>query len=451
MRHAMKWLVPTVGAVMIALGAVNSAATAADIELSFYYPVAVGGPITKIIDGYAADFEKENPGIKINAIYAGTYQDTLVKALTSFKSGEPPDIAVLLSTDMYTLIDEDAIAPFDDVLKTDADKAWAKSFFPAFMENSQTGGKTSDAKDAVKNDALKNDAVTTWGIPFQRSTVVMFWNKEAFKAAGLDPDKAPDTWDELVTDGGKLAKRDAAGAASQWAIEIPSTGFPYWLFQGLTTANNVRLMNAAGTETYFDRPEVIQALQFWVDLSRKYKIQPEGTIEWGTTPKDFFERKTAMMWTSTGNLTNVRNNAGFAFGVAMLPAHDGRGSATGGGNFYLFKKMSDEKRAAALKFIEWMTSAERAADWGIATGYVAVRPDAWETPAMKKYVVDFPAAAVARDQLKYAVAELSTHDNQRVTKALNDGIQAALIGTKTPEEAMHDAQAEAARILKPYQ
>ena len=140
----------------------------------------------------------------------------------------------------------------------------------------------------------------------------MFWNKDAFKEAGLDPDKVPGTWDELVADGGKLTKRDASGNVSQWGVEIPSTGFPYWLFQGLTTANDVRLMNQAGTVTYFDKPGVVQALQYWVDLSRKYKIQPEGTIEWGTTPKDFFERKTAIMWTSTGNLTNVRKNAGFA-------------------------------------------------------------------------------------------------------------------------------------------
>jgi sn-glycerol 3-phosphate transport system substrate-binding protein len=425
----VKWLISIVGVVTMAL---TSSTMAKDIELSFYYPVAVGGPITKIIDGYAAAFEKDNPGIKIHAIYAGTYQDTLVKALTAFKSGEPPDIAVLLSTDMFTLIDEDAITSFDALLKTNDDKAWARSFYPAFMENSQTGGKI-------------------WGIPFQRSTVVMFWNKDAFKAAGLDPDKAPATWDELVTDGGKLTKRDVAGNVTQWSIEIPSTGFPYWLFQGLTTANNVRLMNQAGSQTYFDKPAVIQALQFWVDLSRKDKIQPEGTIEWGTTPKDFFERKTAIMWTSTGNLTNVRSNAGFPFGVAMLPAHQGRGSATGGGNFYLFKKMTDEQRDAAFKFVKWMTTPERAADWGIATGYVAVRPDAWETPAMKKYVADFPAAAVARDQLKYAVAELSTHDNQRVTKAFNDGIQAALSGTKSPEQAMKDAQQEAVRILRPYQ
>jgi sn-glycerol 3-phosphate transport system substrate-binding protein len=436
---AIKWLGPIVGVVMAALtsGAMTCGAMAKDTELDFYYPISVGGPIPKIIDGYVADFEKENPGITIKAIYAGTYEDTLVKALTAFKSGDPPDIAVLLTTDMFTLIDEDAIAPLDELLKTDADKAWAGSFYPVFMENSRTGGKTSDVK--------------IWSIPFQRSTIVMYWNKDAFRAAGLDPDKAPDTWDELVADGGKLTKRDTAGNISQWAIEIPSTSAPHWLLQGLTIANNTRLVNQAGTETYFDKPAVIQALQFWVDLSRMDKIEPPGTIEWGTTPKDFFERKTAIMWTSTGNLTNVRSNAGFPFGVAMLPAHVGRGSPTGGGNFYLFKKMTDEKREAALKFVKWMTTPERAADWGIATGYIAVRPDAWETPTMKKYVADFPAALVARDELKYAVAELSTHDNERVTKALDDGIQAALIGTKTPEQAMRDAQRTAVRILRLYQ
>src|SRR5580704_7399049 len=118
MRHAkMQWLGPILGRLMMALtsGVMTCPAMAKDIELSFYYPIAVGGPIPKIIDGYVADFEKENPGITIKAIYAGTYQDTLVKALTAFKSGEPPDIAVLLSTDMFTLIDEDAIAPFDDL------------------------------------------------------------------------------------------------------------------------------------------------------------------------------------------------------------------------------------------------------------------------------------------------------------------------------------------------
>ena len=401
----------------------------APVEVSFYYPVAVGGPITKIIDGFVADFEKENPAIKLKPVYTGSYQDSITKALTAVKSGEPPVTSILLSTDMYSLIDEDAIVPFDEFVKTPDDQAWLKSFYPAFMENSQTGGKT-------------------WGIPFQRSTIVLYYNKEAFKEAGLDPNKPPVNWKEMAEFGQKLTKRDASGKVTQWGVQIPSSGFPYWLFQGLAIENGVNLMNAAGTEVYYDKPEVIDALQYWVDLVKKYKVHPEGIVEWGTTPKDFFERKVAMMWTTTGNLTNVKANAKFDFGVAMLPASKQRGSPTGGGNFYIFKKSTPAQREAAYKFIKWVTTPARAAQWGIDTGYVAVRADAWDTPVMKQYVAGFPAAAVARDQLPYAKAELSTHDNQRVTKALNDGLQAALTGTKTPEAAMKDAQREAERILK---
>ena len=416
---------------LAALAALVPALASAQVEVPFFYPVAVGGPITKIIDGLAADFEKENPGIKIKPIYTGTYQDSITKALTAVKSGEPPVTSILLSTDMFTLIDEDAIVPFDDLVKTDADRAWLKSFYPAFMENSQTGGKT-------------------WGIPFQRSTIVLYYNKELFKEAGLDPNRPPQTWREQVEYAQKLTKRDASGNVTQWGIQIPSSGFPYWLFQALAIQAGTNLMNQAGTQTYYDRPEVIEALTYWVDMVRKHKVHPEGIVEWGTTPKDFFEKKVAMMWTTTGNLTNVKNNAKFDFGVAMLPAGKQRGSPTGGGNFYLFKKATPAQRDAAFRFIKWITTPERAAKWGIDTGYVAVRADAFETPAMKAYVAGFPAAAVARDQLPYAKAELSTHDNQRVTKALNDGLQAALTGTKTPDAAMKDAQREAERLLRTY-
>jgi sn-glycerol 3-phosphate transport system substrate-binding protein len=69
---------------------------------------------------------------------------------------------------------------------------------------------------------------------------------------------------------------------------------------------------------------------------------------------------------------------------------------------------------------------------------------------MKAYVASFPPAAVARDQLPFAVAEFSTHDNQRVTKALDDNLQAALMGSKTPDQALRDAQREADRLLRSY-
>jgi sn-glycerol 3-phosphate transport system substrate-binding protein len=134
----------------------------------------------------------------------------------------------------------------------------------------------------------------------------------------------------------------------------------------------------------------------------------------------------------------------------MLPADKQRGSPTGGGNFYVFKAASPEQRAAAMRFLRWISSPDRAAQWGIDTGYVATRPDAWATPAMQAYVAGFPAAAVARDQLQYAVPELSTHDNQRVTQTLNDALQAALTGRKPPEQALTEAQDAATRLLRPY-
>ena len=401
-------------------------------EVSFFFPVAVGGPITKLIDALAEGFEKDTPGVKIKPIYAGSYQETIVKALTAHKSGAPPATSVLLSTDMFTLIDEDAIVPIDEFVKTDDDKRWLSSFFPGFMLNSQTGGKT-------------------WGIPFQRSTVVLYWNKELFKEGGLDPDKAPANWAEQAAFAEKLTKRDASGNTTQWGIQIPSSGFPYWLFQGLSTQADAILANPDGSRTAFDKPGVIEALQYWMDLAKTKKVHPSGIVEWGTTPKDFFEKKCAMMWTTTGNLTNVRTNAKFPFGVAMLPAGKRRGSPTGGGNFYISSKAPRAQQEAAFRFARWLTSAERAAQWCADTGYVAVRPDAFETAVLKKYTSEFAPALVARDQLPFAVAELSTHENQRVTKALNDGLQAALTGTKTAEQAMKDAQAESDRILKPFQ
>ncbi|MFW6374651.1 MAG: extracellular solute-binding protein, partial [Thermodesulfobacteriota bacterium] len=120
------------------------------------------------------------------------------------------------------------------------------------------------------------------------------------------------------------------------------------------------------------------------------------------------------------------------------------------GNFYIFKKTTPEERKAAMQLIRFMTSPERSAEWSIKTGYMGVSPAAYETPRLTEYVKEFPYAAVARDQLEYATAELSTYQTGRVRKALDDAIQAALTNAKTPEAALKEAQAGADRLLKQY-
>jgi sn-glycerol 3-phosphate transport system substrate-binding protein len=400
-------------------------------EIEFYFPVAVGGPITKIIDGYVADFMRATPGVSVRPIYAGSYVDTLTKAVTATKAGRGPQLAVLLAVDAYSLVDDELIVPFDTLATSAEDKAWLAGFYPAFMRNGQIDGHT-------------------WGIPFQRSTVVLYYNKDVFKAAGLDPEHPPATWAEHSAYALKTTQREG-DRTTRWGVEIPGSGFTYWLFQALAAEAGVELANANGNKVNFNDPGCVKALQYWMDLSMKDHSHPPGIIEWGTAPRDFLEGRAAMIWHTTGNLSNIRANAKFGLGVAMLPAERRRGSPTGGGNFHMFKGGTAAQQTASLQLLKFLTSPARAAQWGIDTGYVATRPDAWQTDAMKAYVAGFPQAAVARDQLDYAVPELSTHDNQRVTQAFDDQLQAALTGSKGAQLALDDAQSAASRILKPFQ
>lgn len=418
-------------ALMLGVSVGGAAFAQQKTEVRFYFPVAVGGPVTKIVDEYAAAFEKENPTIKVTPIYAGDYQQTVAKALTAIKGGDIPETAILLAADLFLLSDEDVVVPVEDFVKTPEDKAWMNSFYPAFMENAKIKGKT-------------------YAIPFQRSTPVLYWNKDAFKEAGLDPEKGPKNWAEMREMAKKLTKKNAAGAVTQWGIQIPSDGNTQWLFSGMTTGNDIRLTNADGNKVAFSDPKVVQAVQNWHDLSKVDGTQPSGLIAWSSTPRDFIAGTAAMIWHTTGNLTVIRQGAKFPFGTAFLPGMVKPGSPTGGGNFYLFKGVSKEKQEAAFKFIKWMTTPDRAADWSVRTGYVATSAAAYDTPTLKAYTADFPQATVARDQLPHAVPELTVHENQRVTKVFNDALQAAMTGSKPAAEALKAAQTEAERILKDF-
>lgn len=401
------------------------------VELEFYFPVAVGGAAAELVQALTDEYVAQADGVQVTPIYSGTYVETMTKTLTASQGGNPPPLSMLGAVNVFTLLDEDLIEPFENHLTPAEAEEWLGGFMPAYIDDTRIDGMT-------------------YGIPFQRSTPVMYWNKEAFAEAGLDPETPPADWDELVEMAEKLTKRDASGNVTQYGVRIPSAGFPYWLFQGLTTPAGAILASADGTETYFDAPEVVESLEFLVALSAEHGVMAPGTIDWGATPKAFFERESAIVWTTTGNLTNIRENAPFEFGVAMLPAKAQRGAPTGGGSFFLFKDASEERKAAAVDFLKWLTAPEQAARWSIATGYVAPSFAAWETDAMKAYTADFPAALVARDQLEFAVAELSTYDNSRVTQILNSALEAAIGGQKTPAQALADAQAEADAILSAY-
>jgi sn-glycerol 3-phosphate transport system substrate-binding protein len=399
-------------------------------KLTFYYPIAVGGPLQAIMDGYCQDFQKET-GITVEPVYAGDYSQTLIKALAAIKAGTGPQFAVLLAAEMHSLQDQDILVSIDEIGLEPDGKTWLDGFYPAFMANSHVDGKT-------------------WSVPFQRSTAIFYYNKAAFQESGLDSEKFPTTWAELSAAAEKLTKRDASGRVTRWGVKMAGDlGNAQWTFGALANQAEQKLMNEAGTEVYFNAPKTIEAMSFWRSLSTDH-VTPDGVSNWSQLSPDFLEGNAAIIQHTTGNLTNVRTKAQFPFGVVGLAGKNSPHTVVGGGNLYFFKNANPAERAASLRFARWASAPERAADWSIRTGYIATSPAAYDTQVLKDYIAKYPAANVARTFLPVATGELSVHENQRVYKVLTDNIQACLNGTKPPAQAMADAQTETDRILKPY-
>lgn len=421
--------------VLVLMTLVSSTALSAlaeePLQLTMYFPVNVGGDAAKLIDQMTADFNAENPDVQVQAVYTGNYDDTVTAIQTAIQGGNAPDLFVSLATQRFTMADTKMAMPLDDLIAADPEgQAFVDDFIDGFMLDSYVDG-------------------SIYSIPFQRSTMVMFYNKDAFEEVGLDPEAPPTTWGEMVEYAQKLTNENRYGVG----IALNS-GSAQWAFTGFSLqncTNGVGLMSADGKEVYFNTPENIEALQLWLDLQNKYMCMAPGIVQWTDLPTQFLAGEVAMIYHTTGNLTNIRNNATFDFGVCFLPAGRQYGAPTGGGNFYITNGISEERQKAAWEFIKFCCSTERAAQWSIDTGYVATRESCYETQLLKDYYADFPQALVAYEQLPYAQPELTTYSAAEMWRILNDNIQAAVTGEMTAAEALEAAQQQGDDLLFDYQ
>jgi hypothetical protein len=138
------------------------------------------------------EWNKTHPQVQVEPVFAGNYTEAYAKTLAAIQAGTPPDVAIMLSQNLNDIISQNIVIPLDELIAADTAQMKMDDFYPAFMLNSTSGGKV-------------------WSIPFQRSTPVMYYNKEAFKEVGLDPNKPPQTWTEMVAARKKLTKQEAAG------------------------------------------------------------------------------------------------------------------------------------------------------------------------------------------------------------------------------------------------
>lgn len=416
--------VSAVAAVLMAPG-VQARPSHATTNLTLDFPIGVAGPLNSLMTNLVGEFNASHPDIHVDPVFAGDYVSTSAKVQAGITAGKPPDMAVLLAADLFSFTDEHAVLPLDKYFS----KKELADFWPAFLSNGKLKGHL-------------------YSIPFQRSTPVLYYNKAMFKQAGIK--SPPATWTALVKDAKKLTRRNSSGAITRSGVEFPSDGTVYWMWEGLVLETGAKLFNPQGTKVYFNSKGAATATNFVIDLARKYHVMQPGILPWGGAPTDFIGGKTAMIYHSTGSLAAILAGAHFPVGVAFMPKDKTYAAPTGGGNLYVFKHIPTSHIKPAITFIKWMTSPERAAEWSIATGYVAVRKSAFKTSEMKSFAKHHPQVLIARNQLKYAHAELATHDDQQIHKFIDDELDAAISGQTSVKNALNSAQQQSDQVLSSF-
>ena len=403
-----------------------SAVAAEPVQLSFWYPVDLGGGLAKVIAGLVGDFNKTHPDIQVTATYTGNYDVTLQKIQASKLAGTLPDVAVTEISSVPVLAALGAAQPIDELIASSGDKKLLDRFWPSMLLNCTYGGKV-------------------YGVPFQRSTPVMYYNKDAFSEAGLDPERPPVTWDELISVAQKLTTREGE-RTTRWGIELPLEAFN-WFYYALTYANGGEALSTDGTKVLWDQPKNIEALQFWHDLVNKYKVTPAYT-PWNDGPQEFAAGKTAMVWHSTGSQAFMRQNVKFHWGLGRIPRKIQFGPPSGGGNMLMYATDPARKKAA-WTFITWMSEAAQAARWSIASGYLATNIASWELPEMQALIKEHPEVLVTKAQLADAKAEPASAKYAAARDILNALIKDVLANKASlvpaTKQAVEEANASMAR------
>ncbi|HUX41235.1 MAG TPA: ABC transporter substrate-binding protein [Rectinemataceae bacterium] len=410
------------------LGLTLGFAVAAPVEISLAYPVAVDAPITAMLKGWAQDYMAQNPDVKVTLVFSGGYPDVKTAVQTAIQGGaKAPTLAVMLATDVYDLVNAKYVDSLDDLAaQAPGGEAFVKDFLPAYMGNSTYKGKL-------------------WSLPFQRSAVVLYYNADLLAKAGLKP---PASWDQLGKDAQALTLDNGK---TRWGIEIPTEN-PYWTFQPLAIGGGKNVYTDDVTVN-FNSPEVIDAVQFYIDLSHKYMATPAGVqSSWGTSTQNFAAGKTAMIIHTTGSLAGILKGARFKVGVMAVPGKKpgSLASVTGGGNLYLTAGHSAAERKVAFSFAQFLLAPERVAQFSAATGYIPNRAAATSTSAYKAWLASVPQAADAVAALDAAGPELATQDLNGVKTIFNKYLQAAFNGTMSAKDAMDAAQREADKALDDY-
>ena len=386
------------------------------IELEFWY--ALSGSTGEAVEEMVQQFNAAHPNIQVTATYQGSYGQIMGKVWNAIFAEETlPHVSHLGGA---ALVGKTGAAmPITDF--TDGDNPIDRSqIYDAFWEYNSADGQV-------------------WSMPFNNSVPVLYYNRDLFVAAGLDPDSPPTTWAEVIEYGKALTQdTDGNGEIDQWGFNTHTDS--HWYLSTMFLENGAQIINEEQTEVLYNSPEAVEMLQLWGDMVDTHHIMPPG--QHSEAKGDFLAGKLGMLLRSCAGIPSTTAEVAFDLGVAGVPTVEGRDPVEliGGGSLIIFRNDSQAVLDAAWEFVKFMTSPESSLHLSTHSGYVPIYKDALEWPELQAYLEDHPLQRGPIESLQYSYAipifpALGTSDG-----ALRRAVEAVELGASTPQEALDEAK-----------
>jgi sn-glycerol 3-phosphate transport system substrate-binding protein len=410
------------------------------VEITYWH--AMPGANEETLTRLTERFNSSQNDVHVALVNQTTYADTLNKFRAGLSSGDLPDLVQIEGTDLQQMIDTHAVLPAQACVK--ADKYDLSDHLKRVVDYSTLHG-------------------TLWPMPFNASSPVLYYNKRAFQAAGLDPNQPPRTLDEVRSAARKL-KDSGAAAQAGFGLNPDPRYFEHWLaLGGKTYVNNGNGREIRASSVTFDNATGKEVFAFLSDMVKSGLAR--------TNPADGPQQVDNLLGVGNGNfgmtidtsaklgsILQILNGGEYPnveLGVAPMPGPKGKGGVfvAGAGN-YISKKSSPEKQAAAWQFAKFLNEPESQAEWSVGTGYLPIRKSAAELPSVQQRWVEVPGFKVAYDQLVGGVANTATAgpvigDYEGVREAVLDAEQ-QMFGGMSPTEALRLAKEQANAKIEEY-
>lgn len=374
------------------------------IQLTFWHSMSIyqGNVLDDLINQYNA----EHKGVVVNPIFQGIYPDMKAKLLNAIKTENPPDIAQIAIEYLDIFIQNESIKPITEYIPEEDREDILDQFWRCVSRKHEI-----------------------YAYPFNISVQVLYYNKDAFSEAGLDPDKPPKTWNEVIEYAKKLTKDfDGDGVIDQWGILVSIEGV--FGFTPLIRQLGGEVLNESRTKAVFNNEKGVKVMKLLQDMIYKYRVMPSkwGLFE-GTNA--FLQGKIAMGPITSAGIRFAEENLPWKLGIAPLPYIENKSVLLGGAGLVVLSD-SFGKYKQSLDFIKWLSSKENTIKWHKETGYLPLRKSAIESVELKSFYREHPNYKVALDQLGYARPPDFTPYLPQIDQILRFAIDEILINRKDP-------------------